>query len=324
MRVTGATAPILASRRLGTQPYSLSALQRYAACPYQFLLSAIYRIAPAEEPEPLQRLDPLTRGSLFHAIQTEFFRTLEREGRLPLGPAAPSAVRETLRATVQQVADRYRDELAPAVTRVWDDEVRGLERDLLRWLEQISPEPDGWEPWRFEFAFGLPDDAGRDPRSVPRPASIDGRFLLRGSIDLVERHPATGRLRVTDHKTGKNRTTGDQVIGGGAVLQPVLYALALEELLGATVHSGRLYFCTSAGGYEAREIPLLDRTRRLGVEALEIVDRAIEMGRLAAAPGDGACELCDFRCVCGPNEVRRTGQKHPRPLADLVELRSRP
>lgn len=323
-RVTDITGPILAARRLTTQPYSLSALQRYAACPYQFLLAAIYRLAPSEEPEPLQRLDPLTRGSLFHAIQAEFFRTLEREGRLPIAADVPSAARKTLTATVRHVADQYRDELAPAVARVWDDEVRGIERDLLRWLEQISPEPDGWEPAMFEFAFGLPDDGTRDPRSVQQPARIDGRFQLRGSIDLVERHPATGRLRVTDHKTGKNRTTGDQIIAGGTVLQPVLYGLALEDVLGVTVQSGRLFFCTAAGGYESREIPLLDRTRGLGIEALEIVDRAIEMGRLAAAPAEGACDFCDFRPVCGPHEARRTGQKHPKPLADLHELRSRP
>jgi hypothetical protein len=321
-RVTEATRPLLEANRLTARPYSLSALQRYAECPYKFLLSAIYRLSPVEEPVPLQRMDPLTRGSLFHAIQTQFFRTLEREGRLPIGSAA--AVRDTLSATVRDVADRYRDELAPAVERVWDDEVRVLERDLLRWIDHISPDPHEWEPWRFEFAFGLPDDDERDPRSVDRPAMVGGRFLLRGSIDLVERHPPTGRLRVTDHKTGKDRSTGDQVINGGTVLQPVLYAEALENVLGHTVQSGRLFFCTSAGGYAEHEIPLVERTRALGLEALTIVDRAIELGRLMAAPAEDVCGFCDFRPVCGPDEFRRTRRKHPSLLEDLRELRSRP
>ena len=43
--------------------------------------------------------------------------------------------------------------------------------------------------------------------SIAEPARVDGRFLLRGSIDLVERKPRTTIVRVTDHKTGKNRTT---------------------------------------------------------------------------------------------------------------------
>src|SRR6185436_19571199 len=66
--------PILAEQRLGARRYSLSALQKYAVCPYQFLLGAIYRMRPADDLEPLQRMDPLTKGSLFHAVQTEFYR----------------------------------------------------------------------------------------------------------------------------------------------------------------------------------------------------------------------------------------------------------
>jgi len=57
-RVNSLTRSLLDSQRLGERAYSLSALQKFSACPYQFLLSAIYRLQPAEEPEPLQRLDP--------------------------------------------------------------------------------------------------------------------------------------------------------------------------------------------------------------------------------------------------------------------------
>jgi hypothetical protein len=39
------------------------------ACPYQFLLGGIHRLRAAEQPEPLQRLDPLTKGSIVHRMQ---------------------------------------------------------------------------------------------------------------------------------------------------------------------------------------------------------------------------------------------------------------
>ena len=48
------------------------------------------------------------------------------------------------------------------------------------------------------------------------------------------------------------------------MLQPVLYAVALENVLDQPVQSGRLFFCTSAGGYSSHEIPIVDRTRALG------------------------------------------------------------
>ncbi len=63
-------------------------------------------------------------------------------------------------------------------------------------------------------------------------------------------------MRVTDHKTGKVRANHGVVVGGGKVLQPVLYALAAEKLLGHRVEAGRLYYCTSAGGYEERVVEI--------------------------------------------------------------------
>ena len=79
VRVTDATRPFLQSQRLGARPYSVSALQNYAYCPYRFLLSALYRLEPLEEPEPLERMDPLTKGSLFHEVLAEFFRGLRQQ-----------------------------------------------------------------------------------------------------------------------------------------------------------------------------------------------------------------------------------------------------
>ena len=78
VRVTDATRPFLQSQRLTARPYSVSALQNYAYCPYRFLLSAMYHLQPLEEPEPLERMDPLTKGSLFHEVLAEFFRALQQ------------------------------------------------------------------------------------------------------------------------------------------------------------------------------------------------------------------------------------------------------
>jgi len=114
------------------------------------------------------------------------------------------------------------------------------------------------------------------------------------------------------------------VIGGGAILQPVLYSLAIEHALQAPVHSGRLFYCTSAGGFVDHEIPINEGNRRVGLEALEIIDRAIELGFLPAAPGERACAWCDFLPVCGPDEPRRVSNKPPDKLGDLEALRERP
>jgi CRISPR/Cas system-associated exonuclease Cas4 (RecB family) len=320
-RVTGMTKAMLDSQRLAARPYSLSALQKYSSCPYQFLLSAIYRLEPPRDIEPLQKLDPLTRGSIFHEAQAQFFRQLKHEGRLPLTSDDVAHALKTMDAAISSVAPRYKDELAPAIERVWDDEIASIGRDLRVWVRRL-PNADGWVPTYFEYAFGLRDTEGRDPASIDDAVLVDGRFILRGSVDLIESQG--GALRVTDHKTGKNRTTWKTVIGGGAILQPVLYALAVEQALGKPVKVGRLFYCTSAGAFTDHQIPLNDANRRMGLEALEIVDRAIELGFLPAAPAERACTWCDFLPVCGPDEPRRIRNKAAEKLGDLEALREKP
>jgi CRISPR/Cas system-associated exonuclease Cas4 (RecB family) len=143
-------------------------------------------------------------------------------------------------------------------------------------------------------------------------------------VDVVERKTGATQLRITDHKTGRNRTTPRTIIGGGSVLQPVIYGLAVERILDRPVTSGRLFYCTAAGGFAERDIPLSDANRRSGIEALEIIDRAIELGFLPPAPAERACTWCDFRSICGPNEHQHVARKPSEQLADLTALREKP
>ena len=320
IKVAPGTKAALEASRLAKRPYSLSALQRFANCPYQFLLATIYRLEPWDEPEPLVRMDPLTRGSLFHKVQAEFYRALQAEGQLPITALSLPRAAKTIDAVLDRVAEEYADDLAPAIDRVWRDEVDEIRRDLGIWVQKLA-EGSAWEPAYFEFSFGLSDE-GRDPRSVVEPVTLDGGYVLRGSVDLIEHRPDLDVFRVTDHKTGKNRSNPDLVIGGGAVLQPVLYSIAVEQALRKKVVAGRLFYCTTAGGFVEHEIPVNDYTRGQGLQALAIIDRAVEDGSLVAAPVERACTWCDFRPVCGPREEERVGRKAKERLADLEALRA--
>ena len=80
----------------------------------------------------------------------------------------------------------------------------------------------------------------------------------------------------------------------------------------------------------AQDIKLRIGPRKHGEEvpgsetALEIVDRAVELGMLPPAPADRSCSMCDFLCVCGPDQERRGNRKSKKELADVLELRGRP
>ena len=182
-----------------------------------------------------------------------------------------------------------------------------LRRDLGIWVQKLADDAV-WQPEYFEFSFGLSDE-GRDPRSLAGAILVDGRFLLRGSVDLIERKAGEDTLRVTDHKTGKNRSNPDLIVGAGKVLQPVLYSVAVEQGLGRKVEEGRLFYCTTAGGFTQHSIAIDDYNRGQGLAALTIIDRSVELGFLPAAPDKDGCRWCDFRAVCGPREEERVARE---------------
>lgn len=308
----------IAAHALTARSFSPTALQNYAACPYRFFLQAIHRLAPREVPEPIEEMDPLQRGSLVHEVQFALFQRLAAERLLPVTPAHLDAARGHLDALLDAAAaDKY-DTWAPAIERVWQDGIESVRADLREWLRRASEDESGFVPWNFELAFGLPPGRDRDPDSTPDALQLANGIQLRGSIDLVERR-ADGALRATDHKTGKQRFGRDAVVQGGEALQPVLYALALEKRFdGATVESGRLYYCTSAGGFEERIVPLDAEARSAAGVLAEAIDEALTQPMLPAAPAHGACMWCDYRVVCGPYEEFRTSRN--KPLGELVGL----
>jgi len=297
------------THQLSARAYSTTALQNFSACPYRFFLQAIHRLAPREAPEAIDEMDPLQRGSLVHDVQFALFGRLRDAALLPLGPEDLPAAQAILDEVLEATAGDYRDRLAPAIDRVWDDGINGIRADLRRWLALASRDESGFVPDRFELAFGLALGPDRDPHSVPDPVALDVGIRLRGSIDLVERS-RDGRARVTDHKTGKSRSQKRAVIAGGASLQPVLYALAAEKLLPEDrVESGRLYYCTTTGGFEEHEVSLDDASRRSAGLVAEVVGAALREPFLPAAPATDACRFCDYRSVCGPYEEQRIERK---------------
>ncbi len=311
----------LAAHQLSARSYSPTALQAFAACPYSFFLRAILGLEARREPEAVDELDPLQRGSLIHEVQFTLLRLLRDAGLLPVRAANLDDAIRRLDEVIAEVATRYYDELAPAIDKVWEDGIIAIRRDLREWLSIAAREP--FTPHYFELGFGLRGREGRDAASTIEPVELACGISVRGSIDLVEGEG--GRLRATDHKTGRAPRLDGFVIGGGRILQPVVYGLALAELFrDREVVAGRLYYCTDRGGFHAYEVAIDERAQAAMKLVAEAVGEALTQGFFPAAPQDGACTYCDYQAVCGPYEELRTRRKDKRRIAKLTELRRHP
>jgi ATP-dependent helicase/DNAse subunit B len=311
---------VLSRHRLTARPYSATALQQFAACPYRFVLYSIHRIQPRAEANALERIDPLTRGSLLHAAQFRILTELRELKLLPVTSDNLSSVLTLADRIFDDVANEYEEELAPAIPKIWEQQTEDLRWDVRGWLREMAQAShENWTPRWFELSFGLRKQQPGDPASQSDPIALIGDIRVRGAIDMVEEK--AGRIRITDHKTGKAPTQGPGYTGKGEILQPVLYAQAAEVLLGKPAESGRLSFCTERGGYKTFDVPIDDHSRQALADVVSLIDRSIAEGFLPAAPREGACGYCDYRSICGPYEESRIHRKAKERLAFLDQLR---
>ena len=309
----------LSHHQLDARAFSASALQHFSSCPYRFFLHAIVRLRPRDHAQSIEQMDPRQRGDLIHRVQFRALTEFRDAGLLPLNPDRLDRAKSLLDRALEEVERTLADDVAPAIPRVWEDGVQQARKDLYEWL-RILANDQRWTPVHFELGFGAHKGEDRDRASSSTQVTLSNGLRLIGSIDLVEEQD--NRLRATDHKTGKNNTRPGLVLSGGEVLQPLLYALALECLFpGNAVDGGRLFFCTSAGDFSERVVPLDARARQAVDHVVRTLQSHLREGFFPAAPTRGACARCDYRSICGPHEELRSSRKDKKRLHLLTELR---
>lgn len=324
VRVGPFTLKALASHSLTARPFSVTSLEAFAICPYRFFLSAIARVAPRDELSRSESLAPATRGDLFHRLAAEITLALRDRGQLPLSDASLPAAIEDLRMRFAAAREALRDELQPAVDRIFDEDCAEVLADLEHLLVSDLSLEGGFVPVFADWGFGIGHRREGDPQSPIDPALLPSKQLLRGAIDAVERETATGVMRITDYKTGLARDRGPLVIGGGEVLQPVLYALtirALERSSSPTEPSlARLFYATKRGGYESRTVRVDADAVGRALHVLSTIDEATRAGFLVARPRAEACATCAYVAICGPEDRSRPDRKHASTPAEKRHL----
>jgi len=309
----GLSREALAARhlQLTERGFAVTALEKYAACPYRFYLATVVGLSARREAAAVEEMDPSTRGLIIHELLRSVSVALHEKGLFSADTDFAEARRVLLR-TVDAEAIVWRDKLSPVIARVWDDAIADIGVDLLRWL--FVTRESGWEPCAFEHEFGQGEAA--------QPIVLDSGLSLRGVIDAIER--SGDQLRATDYKTGAP-PEAVTVVSGGRQLQPTLYAMVLEKLYPKrTVVGGNAFYCTSRGEFARNEVPLAETARDSAEAVHRTIADAFENGFFPAAPAEKTCEQCEFLRICGPYERERVERKDALRLAPLLKLRALP
>jgi len=293
-------------------PLSASRLATFAQCGFRYLLQYVIGLDAVLEPEERRRLEPLERGSLFHAVAERFLRERRDRGELPVRD------RPETRRRLMEMADEALASLVagspPRFTLLWERERARFRDGLAAWLDREAAGAHRATPAHFEVAFGLSREVETSEPHQPEPLVVDlgdGRTLrVSGRIDRIDRR-SDGALVLRDYKTGRAPRDEGGLFRGGRQLQIPFYVLAAARIFpGQPVVEAFLDFVD--GGRQVG----FDPERVRGPEFQELlrglVD-AIAEGSFVQEPT--ACDWCDFTAVCGPKGLIDARRRYK--LSDL-------
>lgn len=293
--------------------FSATGLEAYAACPQQHFLSSVLGLRPIEEPEELQRLGALDKGTAIHTILQRFLRDR------PTGPATLEDERRRLQAVAGPVLDALESDGRTGFALLWEVDRIRIEEDLDRWLV-LTTERDAGAPrptrQGFEVRFGPrhhgSPPAQEDPLSRDEPLLIvlpSGQTLsLGGYVDRVDHSPGTGRFTVVDYKSGSLWGKEEDELQGGQTLQLPLYLLAIADLLGVDPAGGmaRYESVDRKGRFEriAFDGALVAGERPPLIDLLDEIVESRRSGDFHREPAlgerDNKCNFCSVSGACDP------------------------
>lgn len=321
--------------------WSASQLELMATCPFKFF--ARHGLRLDEAGELALGVDHRRRGRLMHDALAECLTAIAKD--LPPGQTLrdvpPAELSERLVAQIDTLCDTGKlpqHEAALAAiearqTRDWAALYAEQQRkfhDEKRWSSLDTP----LTPTLLEVRFGpaAGDDGAEDERSTDRVFELTlpgGEVLkLTGRIDRIDtaRWGEQTLFSVIDYKTSKVLKSSRDQIEQGEQLQPVLYALAAQELLlddAVPVAAG--YWGVRQKGFVApsdKELPLVNFEEgrvQPSDEWNEVVDAVrhrceqivhdVRHGAFPMHNRDEHCgDRCEFRTVCRVAQTRSLGK----------------
>lgn len=349
--LSGEQAQAALVERYGTEHlWSASQLELMATCPYKFFSRQVLRMAPIGE--LTLSADYRRRGSLMHDALAECLTAIVDE--LPagktLGDVPPNDLSERLARRIDALADigklpAHEGALLAIEARQatdwagrYADQQQAFDKQK-RWSILDRPLTPTLLEARFGPATGV--DGAEDSRSTDEPFELvlpgGETMLVTGRIDRIDAAQVGGQtlFTVVDYKTSKEYRSSRELMESGKQLQPVLYALAAEELFfedeAVPVAAG--YWAVRKKGFVApkdSELPLfsLDDGRVLPSEAwqdvvatvrrrCEEIVREVRGGSFPMHNDDDDCgKICEFRTVCRVGHARSVGKL---PAGEAVE-----
>ncbi len=315
--------------RFRANVFSVSQLESYGRCPFQYFGDRVLRLNVASTAE--EQLSPIERGGLLHELLFEFYVQRRERNLKPLFETTEEEFRQATEELLA-LASRKIDELyVPDIFWEVDKELllgtATRKGALQEFLETEKNRKLEVTPSFFEATFGphVGNKKASDPKFDYEKPVTAGAVQLRGKVDRIEL--GSGKFTIIDYKTGSIIAKRREIDLGMSLQLPV-YLYAVERILAEK--TGRAMNGV-AGIYYNLKPPVKEE---LGIGSSEHKDKAfiskrsshqllqsdeelkavinraigfvndyvdkIARGEFPVAPKipETICTYCDFRSIC--------------------------
>ncbi|MGE5430642.1 MAG: PD-(D/E)XK nuclease family protein [Syntrophomonadaceae bacterium] len=213
--------------------YSITQLEKYALCPFQYFLNRILGLEVIKEPS--EDIESFELGSLLHSILYEFYTKLSKKG-VRLSGCRDSEFSEAEDLIFSIAESRIQEAALYSPMSFFEKEritgIDGVRKNsiLYKFLEAERSDTLGLTPKFFEVNFGAVSGDDKDETLSGARTFTIGKNKIRGKIDRIDINETAGIFSVVDYKLNGKKPSRDE-LKEGLSLQLPLYMYAASEML---------------------------------------------------------------------------------------------
>ena len=214
-------------QRLHDKPYSITELETYAKCPFQYFVNEGLKFR-AEEDDAEDELSNREKGSLLHEVLFEFYNNRQEDPSIEqCFEEAKRQLDSILDTKSEERRDRRAENPINDDNLFWETDIEKLRVALHKWLEAERTCNLSVTPSYFEVSFGQEREPRDSKLSCTTPIRI-GNVRMTGKIDRID--IGNGAFNVIDYKTGSSTIRMPEILNGRSLQLPIYLQIAKKLL----------------------------------------------------------------------------------------------